>query len=248
MRRRAQRGAAVVAFCGVCCLCFSFRLSSSGSVAPHRLAMAVSRPPLRLLIFGDSLTDGWVSFQSGPGEGIAPHLQSALADCSVAAEVTARGQAGRTAGEASGPLAQELRTCSYDAVLIFLEANDLLLEVMSVGGLPSQQTSDATVDALKSLHSVVRVSGSRSVALGLLQHPMLSLISGGHAALEAFNTRVENVVGADLFIDTARILPTSSEIWSSDNFHLQRVGYAELGRRLAQPLANFLRVDQGGKL
>ena len=200
-----------------------------------------SARPLRILAFGDSLTAGWTSFSSGDTPGFAPHLQRALATHhQLAAEVTAAGAPGRAAAQSLPPLKQELASSSFDAVLLLLGANDLL-PFFGGSSPPPSRAVDVLVQHLQSLHAAVRASGATSIALSLLDHPMIAHQPGGQATLQAINRRIASEVEADAHVDGEALLKASQHVlWSSDQIHLQSEGYAELGRRLATPLAEIL--------
>ena len=204
-------------------------------------AAAVSNGSKRVLTYGDSIVDGWISFSSGPRERFAPHLQKALAEQAVDAEVVAIGQAGRPASKALHHLKSHLTSHSYDVVMILLGTNDLY-QPFSNGHEPSAQLLDETIRHLQHLHAAVRESGAQSVALGLLHHPLFQEVRGGRRAIDAFNARIAQESGANAFIDTAHLLSSDSKLWSSDKCHLQSSGYIELGTRLAQPLINLLEL------
>lgn len=192
----------------------------------------------RILAFGDSLTAGWTSFSSGPVSPFAPHLQKALADDhSIQADVTAVGQPGLAASQALHPLKRALHAHpNIDVCLLLLGANDLL-----GGGLDTKAT-DATISHLHSLHQTCHSSGAQTVAVGMLDHPMIASTSGGHTSLAAFNARIRAGAGADSFIDAQPLIAASStSLWSEDRVHLVASGYAEFGRALATPLATILR-------
>ena len=55
--------------------------------------------------------------------------------------------------------------------------------------------------------------------------------------------KVESSSGADLFIDTARLLNAQEWQWSQDQVHLRRAGYAALGKALAGAMLDFLRTS-----
>merc|ERR1712196_294181 len=110
-----------------------------------------------------------------------------------------------------------------------------LMRTMGTGKLPPKPEVDAVIRHLKSLHKTARDAGSRSIALGLLHHPMLDALPGGREAVNAFNSRIAKEVEADAFIDTSQLLEANEWRWSSDQVHLQSQGYAEMGRSLARP-------------
>ena len=145
-------------------------------------------PGMVLLAFGDSITDGWVSFSSGPQDRYATHLQNALAEYDMQADIRVLGQAGMQAAGALGTLKTHLAQHSYDAVITLLGTNDLY-SAFSQGQLPPPEAYDLTLRHLQTLHSAVRDAGARPVALGLLHHPIFDAVPGGCAAVAAFNVR-----------------------------------------------------------
>ena len=207
------------------------------SAAPQRL---------RMLVYGDSLVDGWTSFSSGPRTRFASFLQKALAEThGVDAEVDAIGQAGRAASAALPDLRAQLASTKYDVVMVMLGCNDLF-GPFSRGRVPDTRVADKTIDHLRSLHSAARTAGARPIALGLLHHPAFERVEGGRAFIDGFNHRIEGELDA-AYIDSARLLPpTGSDpgLWSSDQVHMQDAGYAELGRKLAQPLVSTLGLTR----
>jgi lysophospholipase L1-like esterase len=220
------------------------------TAAALNIAAATLQPKGRILIFGDSLVDGWTSFGSGPRERFAPHLQRALEERGLSMEVNSVGQAGRAAAQALHPLKAQLKSNSYDAVLILLGANDLLQGSFMRGSLPSADLVSTTLGHLHKLHETVRASGARSVALGLLHHPMVGAVPSGIEAVDSFNARLAREGGADAFIDPSKLLPAGGaqgQLWSSDRVHMQPKGYIELGRRLAPPLISALELKHHHK-
>ena len=206
---------------------------------PAALHAVAASSPLRILAFGDSLTAGWTSFSSGNTPGFGPHLQKALANHhpKVKAEVHTAGAPGRPASQGLQPLQQELASGNIDVCLILLGANDLL----PYFPVPPEHVVDGLIADLKAVHAAARHARSKTVALGLLDHPMVAGQAGGPAALKAINARIEREVGADAYIDGAALLSAGHRgAWSNDNIHLTPEGYAELGKHLSKSLAEFL--------
>lgn len=218
---------------------------------PAALHAAAAASPVRILAFGDSLTAGWTSFSSGNTAGFAPHLQKALAGHhpKIKAEVSAAGAPGRPASDSLRPLQEQLRAGNVDICLILLGANDLLPHFPS----PPQRVVDGLIEHLRAVHAAARRANTATVALGLLDHPMVAGQAGGPAALKAINARIEQEVGADAYIDGASLLSAGQQgAWSHDSIHLTSEGYAELGKRLSKSLADAIlshgsNTRDGGK-
>lgn len=206
--------------------------------------LAAVAAPLRILVFGDSLTAGWTSFGSGPTSPFSPALQAALGDRHLRSEITAAGQAGRRAAEGLQPLKRQLTAHKYDVVCILLGANDLYSSLNSGARLQEHTVSKLVAD-LNVLHSAVRAAGAVSISIGMLDHPFLSQQFPGVRA--EINARLEADVRADNHIDAGRLLPSSQPVWSADSVHLQAEGYEELGRLLAAPLADAFAAKGFGK-
>jgi lysophospholipase L1-like esterase len=196
-------------------------------------AVAVSRP--HILIFGDSLAAGYTSFTSGPGPGLVPSLQRALSRAhGLDVEVTAMGVAGRTTGEALKPLRRQLRARRYDAIAILLGSNDLYPYLP--GQLPGA-VLNSMVANLAALHAAVRESGTRSIALGIPDHPAFVSTDVGAAALAKVNGRIQSDVGAHAYIEMRTLLSAAQDAWSWDHIHPQHAGYKLLGEHLAGAFA-----------
>ena len=196
------------------------------------------RDELRLLAFGDSLTAGWTSFSSGPKSPYAPHLERALTAHSVAAHVTAVGEAGLSASRALPLLRRELaHSGDFDACIILLGANDVL-------SAPTDHAIDGMLEALRALHVECRSRGLRSIAVGFPDHPAFAA-SGlrGSGALTAINDRIREEAGADGFIDPHGLLPHAAH-WSADRVHMTAEGYRTFGGELAAPVARLLLLER----
>ena len=228
--------------------------NASEILFPHRLARRPPRrshsgtrmasKPVRLLAFGDSLTAGWTSFSSGPKSPYAPHLERALTAHSVAAHVTAVGEAGLSASRALPSLRRELaHRGDFDACLILLGANDVL-------SAPTEPI-DGMLEALRALHVECRSRGLRSIAVGFPDHPAFAA-SGlrGSGALAAINDRIRDEADADGFIDPHGMLPRAAH-WSADRVHMTAEGYRTFGGALAAPVARLLlperRTERAGR-
>ena len=162
----------------------------------------------------------WVS--SGPKSPYAPHLERALTAHSVAAHVTAVGEAGLSASRALPSLRRELaHRGDFDACLILLGANDVL-------SAPTEPI-DGMLEALRALHVECRSRGLRSIAVGFPDHPAFAA-SGlrGSGALAAINDRIRDEAGADGFIDPHGMLPRAAH-WSADRVHMTAEGYRTFG-------------------
>ena len=164
----------------------------------------------------------------------------------IHAQITASGQAGRPASGALHPLRQALglggSNNSPTYVLILLGANDVLSYFSRAGGPPAGAV-DKLISDLKGLHGEVKSTGATSIALGLLEHPAMVKQAGGRDALRAVNKRIEAEAGADAFIDTMALLPSSKpSFWSAEDGGIHPVlpGYRALGKHLAGPLAEIL--------
>merc|ERR1712060_950120 len=112
---------------------------------------------------------------------------------------------------------------------------------MQSNTLPPKEEISATFEQLRELHDIVKRAGTKSVALGLLHHPMIETVDGGRSALQAFNAQLASQGVADTFINTADLLPNDSWRFSADRVHLQESCYSEFGNRLAQPLADAFK-------
>ena len=215
------------------------------SHARHLVATNGAQQAVRLLAFGDSLTVGWTSFQSGPGESYTSSLGHELKrEHNLHVEITAAGQAGLGAAQAIAPLRHELGGSGRNPthVLLLLGANDLLSHFQS--GRPlSTEAIDRLISHLRELHAAVRSSGATSIALGLLHHPMIIQRAGALNSLREVNKRIETEVGADAFIDAGGLLPSDKPaLWSTEDggVHPSLSGYRTLGKHLAAPLARIL--------
>lgn len=180
---------------------------------------------LRVLLYGDSLIAGYLHFH-GPVVPWHPRLQELLSSAvGRSVEVEAVGVGGMTAAAmASGKFGKVVQAGNFDLVAIHAGANDLMTGA-----------GERAVEHVAAMHEVARHAGAATVTLGV---PEGDLGEG----LRKLNERLKEHSGADLFFDSAALMPHqgNARLWSEDGIHLSREGYAEWARRMAEPLARLL--------
>jgi acyl-CoA thioesterase-1 len=153
---------AVVQFAGVLAAC------SLTSLAATAVDPAGAEPPIKIVVFGDSLTAG---LGLPARDGFVQRLQAALSADGVAAEIANAGVSGDTAADGLARLDWSVPQ-GTDAVIVELGANDMLR------GLEPQITRealDAIVQRLTARHVTILLCGMRAA-------PNLGAAYGGEFA------------------------------------------------------------------
>ena len=195
----------------------------------------LSRAMVRILLYGDSLIAGYQHFH-GPIESWAPVLEHHLTQAlGRPVAVAAHGVGGLTASAMlrHNGLRSELHGTKFDAVCIHAGANDYM----------HAAAASTIAQDIAALHGLSRDAGAKAVSLGIPLGPGV----GSSEGLTEVNQRIASAGGADLFVDSAALMPyeQNKQLWSSDGVHLTEEGYSEWARRMAGPLATLLR-DAGG--
>ena len=98
--------------------------------------------------------------------------------------MTAVGAPGRSAAQSLHPFQHQLAKGQYDNALVLLGANDLL----PYFPVPPTHIVDDLMDHLKQIHATARSANVSTIAMGLLDHPLIANEPGGPAAIKQIIT------------------------------------------------------------
>lgn len=188
--------------------------------------LAAGAETLRLLAFGDSLTEG---SGLGPVQGLVPQLAAWLRQRGHAVEVVNAGRAGNTTDDGARRIGAELNRYDPDAVIVELGGNDLL------GGGPPER-------AERNLDFILARAGDRPLLLVGIANPDMD--PAARAAWAAIWPRLakrhDALLFADLYAPLARRpAQERSRLLQADGIHASAEGIARIVPELG-PLVEAL--------
>lgn len=210
-----------------------------------------TRPPCRILCYGDSLTVGFCD-QGRHYEPYGRMLSDGLAQAGSATEVVVRGLSGSTAKDMSTQMDRTVMrneqgtTCPGLLVLLQSEAPlDLVLIMAGTNDLGRGHSPKSTLESIRRLHDACHIYDIPTVVLA----PPTVPVGPPRMAREVLATLLSDWAQSrpevKAFIDAEELVPrdAASSFYDPDGLHFSPLGSQSLGKRLVPWLLPFVPTD-----